>query len=149
MIRIGGQVAWSNLSDGRFKTQVQEDVAGLSFINALRPVTYHFDGAALNTFYNHETSTDHSDLEKIKFSGFIAQEVESAASEVGYDFSGVSTPVNDKDTYSLRYGEFVVPLVKAVQELSAENERLKAEVERLSALEARLGALEALLIKSE
>jgi hypothetical protein len=30
----------------------------------------------------------------------------------------VDIPDNDKDLYTLRYSEFVVPLVKAVQELS-------------------------------
>ena len=37
---------------------------------------------------------------------------------MGYDFSGVDAPKNDKDIYGLRYSEFVVPLVKAVQELN-------------------------------
>ncbi len=46
--------------------------------------------------------------------GFVAQDVETAAQSAGYDFSGVDV---DKKTglYSLRYAEFVVPLVKAVQ----------------------------------
>ena len=54
--------------------------------------------------------------EKIIYSGFIAQEVEKAAREAGYDFSGVDKPKNEKDLYGLRYADFVVPLVKAIQE---------------------------------
>ena len=54
--------------------------------------------------------------EKMIFSGFIAQEVESAAKQSGYDFSGVDAPKNENDFYGLRYGDFVVPLVKTVQE---------------------------------
>src|SRR5262249_1225742 len=54
--------------------------------------------------------------------GFIAQEVEQAAKKVNYDFSGVDAPKNDKDMYGLRYSDFVVPLVKAVQELSSQND---------------------------
>ncbi len=38
------------------------------------------------------------------------------ANELGYDFSGVDAPRNEDDHYGLRYAEFVVPLVKAVQE---------------------------------
>ena len=53
---------------------------------------------------------------KIKYTGFIAQEVEEAAKEVGFNFSGVVPPSHDKDHYSLRYAEFVVPLVKGMQE---------------------------------
>ena len=72
------------------------------------------------------------DIEKIRFSGFIAQEVESAAQNIGYDFSGVDkSSVENGGLYSLRYSEFVVPLVKAVQELIKENEELKARIERL------------------
>jgi hypothetical protein len=40
----------------------------------------------------------------------------AAAKELGYDFSGVDKPKNEKDFYGLRYAAFVVPLVKAVQE---------------------------------
>lgn len=48
-----------------------------------------------------DTSTWDSkyDVEKIKFTGFIAQEVEAAAEKIGYDFSGVDKPANDKSFY--------------------------------------------------
>ena len=60
--------------------------------------------------------------------GFIAQEVEAAAKNIGYDFSGVDAPKNEKDMYGLRYAEIVVPLVKAVQELNQKNETLEVYV---------------------
>ena len=41
------------------------------------------------------------------------------------------TTRNENDLYGLRYAEFVVPLVKSVQELSAENEALKSQNEYL------------------
>ena len=72
----------------------------------------------------------------------IAQEVEATAKKMNYDFSGVDAPKNGKDFYALRYAEFVVPLVKAVQELSNTNDSLKAEN---ASLEARLEKIEALL----
>ncbi|MBK8340195.1 MAG: tail fiber domain-containing protein [Flavobacteriales bacterium] len=46
----GGYGAWQNLSDGRFKRQVQENVPGLAFITKLRPVTYTLDARAVDTF---------------------------------------------------------------------------------------------------
>jgi hypothetical protein len=58
------------------------------------------------------------DIEKIRMTGFIAQEVDRAAQASGFDFSGVVKPANGGDLYSLRYSEFVVPLVKSVQELT-------------------------------
>ena len=59
---------------------------------------------------------------KIVRTGFIAQEVEAAANKLNYDFDGVDKPQTKDGVYGLRYGEFVVPLVKAVQELSKQND---------------------------
>jgi hypothetical protein len=53
---------------------------------------------------------------KVVYTGFVAQEVEEAAKALNYDFSGVDKPKGKEDFYGLRYGDFVVPLVKAVQE---------------------------------
>jgi trimeric autotransporter adhesin len=63
--------------------------------------------------------------------GFIAQEVEQAAKEAGYDFSGLQKPANPDELYSLRYSDFVMPLVKAVQELKEQNEVLMKRIEEL------------------
>ena len=112
--------SWSTFSDGRYKKNVQQNVPGILFIMKLKPVTYHLDAHALNNFFKTKSSPGDdvmlSAKEKIIYSGFIAQDVEKAATEAGYDFSGVDKPKNEKDIYSLRYAEFVVPLVKAVQE---------------------------------
>jgi peptidoglycan hydrolase CwlO-like protein len=40
-------------------------------------------------------------------------------------------PNNPNGLYSLAYSEFVVPLVKAVQELNSQNQELKQEMEQL------------------
>ena len=48
---IGGQVAWTTFSDGRYKRNVEEDVPGLEFITKLRPVTYTSDISGLNNHY--------------------------------------------------------------------------------------------------
>ena len=132
---IGGFQNWSNISDGRYKKDVQETVMGLEFINKLRPVVYHLDISGLSTFFKYtDSNIDKGALaekEKILYSGFIAQEVQAAAEEVNYNFSGVDAPKNENDLYGLRYAEFVVPLVKSVQELSAQNEELKSQNENL------------------
>jgi len=120
---IGGRVAWSVLSDGRFKTNVKEDVAGLEFITKLRPVSYYVDNAAINRFMG-VTDAGTADMSSARKAdreqGFIAQEVEALVKKSGYVFSGVQAPQNEKDHYSIRYSDFVVPLVKAVQELAAQ-----------------------------
>jgi hypothetical protein len=117
------------ISDGRYKKNIKESVAGLDFINKLRPVTYNLDVTGLNKALNADEklfsqSMIDSKQQKI-YTGFIAQEVEKAANDIGYDFSGVKKPQNDKSFYALSYADFVVPLVKAVQQLSAQNDSLK------------------------
>jgi len=124
---IGGQVGWSNFSDARIKQNVKQDVPGLAFINALRPVTYNYDVKKEDELLGRRDDIDVEgkyDIEKIKFTGFIAQEVEAAAAQAGYDFSGIDKTGN---LLSLRYAEFVVPIVKSVQELAIQNEELKSK----------------------
>src|SRR6185436_12839060 len=138
---IEGTVGYT-VSDGRFKTNITDDVKGLEFINKLHPVVYNFEAKKFDEFLhknnleNYEKNSagiDYSEAEHIRYSGFIAQEVEKAAKETGYNFNGVHVPKNDDDNYSLAYSEFVVPLVKSVQELNEElktrNEELKSEIE--------------------
>jgi len=72
--------------------------------------------------------------EQIVYTGFAAQDVEKAAKSLNYDFSGVDAAKNNKDLYGLRYAEFVVPLVKAVQELSQQNDSLKNELNELRSM---------------
>ena len=143
---IGGYQNWSNLSDGRFKTNVQENIPGLEFINALRPVSYKLDIQKLNAFSGREIESKLNDLDakaeaEIR-TGFIAQEVLKSSEALNYQFSGIYKPQHDQDHYSLRYAEFVVPLVKAVQELSEENEKLRAELHKFKTLERRILELE-------
>lgn len=133
---IGGFANFTNVSDGRFKNDVKEEVPGMEFINKLRPVTYHLNVKAINNFLKVENA-DASSVEarsKELQSGFIAQEVEAAAKEVGYNFSGVDAPKSSDDFYGLRYAEFVVPMVKGMQELSKENQELKNRLEKLESL---------------
>jgi len=157
---IGGPEWWSNTSDGRFKKNVKENVPGIDFIVKLRPVTYNFDQEALNDFFgvpdsmrNREVSAQ--DYEIIR-SGFIAQEVEQAAIECGYDFNGVDKPGNENDVYNLRYAGFVVPLVKATQEqqeiiesqgakIEAQEEEIEAQDERIDALEKQIEEMQIIL----
>jgi hypothetical protein len=160
---IGGEVGWTTLSDGRFKENVKEDVPGLAFITQLRPVSYQINHESVNDFTGLNTGKLEQSGENTAFAsdyrteqlsatttGFIAQEVDAAAKNIGFDFSGVDAPDNENDMYGLRYAEFVVPLVKAVQELNLkisqlenmkmENEEMKKQnaelLERIEKLEA-------------
>jgi hypothetical protein len=134
---IGGQVGWSTLSDGRFKKDVKEDVAGLEFIRQLRPVSYVIDHDAQEKLLGVPDSV--KVLQKqarqpdIRQSGFIAQEVEQVVKAAGYAFNGVDAPQEGRGHYSLRYADFVVPLIKAVQELTAQVDQQQKTIDDLIA----------------
>ncbi|MBI2280882.1 MAG: tail fiber domain-containing protein [Bacteroidetes bacterium] len=117
---IGGQVGWTTVSDERVKVNVNEDVKGLAFIMKLKPVTYNYSIEKSNLLQGKtEDISDWKgkyDIEKMRFSGFLSQEVEKAAKESDYNFSGVDKPQDSEGMWGLRYAEFTVPLVKAVQE---------------------------------
>lgn len=146
---IKGQVNFTTYSDARVKDNVAEKVVGLDFINRLRPVTYNFNVDRQNKLLGIEDQLDYKekyDLEKIEFSGFLAQEVADAAEAVGYNFSGIKSPKHDKELYGISYAEFTVPLVKAVQELSAENKALRAEIKALKNVKEEQVALKKELV---
>ena len=165
---IGGEVGWTSYSDERIKDNIQENVPGLDFIKALRPVTYHFSVSKQNKLLgiksidvnkmmsdlkniklpglkgmqvppvnipnmkiNDIANEKNHEIEKVQFTGFLAQDVEKAANNIGYDFSGID---KSGKIMGLRYSDFVVPLVKAVQELSKQNEDLQKQIEELKTL---------------
>ena len=141
---IRGQVNFSTYSDGRIKKNIQANVPGLSFINLLKPVTYNLDIHKQNEIiYKNKKDGNLDwdskyDIEKIVQTGFIAQEVDAAAKSINFDFNGVQAPKSDDDLYSLSYAEFVVPLVKAIQEqqtiivdIKARNLELQKEIKAL------------------
>lgn len=170
---IGGQVSWTSFSDGRYKKNLSEEVPGLSFITKLRPLTYTLDVEGIDDKVKRskpqasgksldegakELSTVQPSAEqrkanyekaKVKYTGFVAQEVEEAARKLNYDFSGVDAPKDKDGFYGLRYAEFVIPLVKSVQELNAENKELKEVNSKLQEQMNRLEDLVTRLINSQ
>jgi len=156
---IGGYANWSNISDGRVKKNVKENVPGLAFINKLKPVTYTLDLDAAEKIMQLPSAKDkegkqltqqgsqiamnaRTAKQQVVYTGFVAQDVEKAAKELNYDFSGVDAAKSDKDLYALRYSDFVVPLVKAVQELNKINDK-KDEI--INDLKTRLQKLEGMM----
>jgi dynactin complex subunit len=155
--RIETQVGLTVVSDGRYKYNVKEEVKGLDFIKKLRPVIYQYDTEKMDrewmktefdtmAKHNPQLLKDYQKASQIRYSGFIAQEVEQAAQSINYQFSGISKPENTDGHYGLDYASFVVPIVKAVQELANENTILKKQIHQLEnknkTIELRLQKLE-------
>ena len=159
-VKAGGTI--TIVSDGRFKKNIKENVPGLDFINLLKPVTYNYDIHGLNKFIGvpedqkrngtQDVEKAMANKEKIQYTGFVAQDVEKAANKINYDFSGIYKPQNDKDPYGLGYSDFIPSLVKAVQELSKQNDSLRSannnQQKQMDALTERMNKLETTLAAS-
>jgi hypothetical protein len=106
--QIGGQVGWSNLSDLRSKTNVVPLDLGLDFVMALRPVSFTM-----------KQGNGRTDME------FIAQDVERP---LGHDHNVLGIGGDSARTLSLRYTDFIAPMVKAMQEQEAKIESQEATI---------------------
>ena len=134
---------WTHTSDERMKKDIQTNTdCGLDFINDLRTVTYKWKAPSEHpeefVSYNaDETEAAHTE----KMYGFIAQEVKAAMDTHNItDFAGWHSIESQGGQQGISYEMFVMPLVKAVQELSAKVDALETEN---TAIKARLDALEA------
>ena len=129
----------SSLSDRRDKTNITDlpESAGLGIINALRPVTFNWDR---REWYDNNTpdgSKVMPDWRRWKANsglkyGFIAQEVQ--ATIAGEKCMADSMIITDENLDRLEFApqHLLTNAIKAIQQLSTENEALKI---RLTALE--------------
>jgi hypothetical protein len=144
-------------SDQRLKTEIATATLGLAFINKLRPVSYKLIAGENKTIRQAYLDKDGVEIpegvavpkdatagriitEVIPGTrthwGLIAQEVKAALEAVGNtDFAGWTLADKDDATsqQSLRYEEFISPMIKAMQELSATVNELKAKIAVLEA----------------
>lgn len=132
-------------SDERDKLDINDSPLGLDFINALRPVSYRWKVGEKKAIIDQEgkpiLDADGNKTYEIregvrKHYGLISQEVKQALDDSGVDdFAGwVQDDLSDPDSHqSISYEQFIAPLIKSVQELSAEVQTLKAKVAELEA----------------
>ena len=101
------------------------------------------------------TEPDGTKAGKRCHNGFLAQQVERAAKDMGFDFAGVKYFAHNKDEegvpegddlYALQYEQLIAPIVGAIQQLSIKNDALEKRNENLeqqnNKLEQRLLNLE-------
>jgi len=120
-------------SDERMKENIVETQLGLDFINSLSPVSYKWkdtdEYSEMRTVPATDGEPEHEEVantfEAVQYTrthhGLIAQQVNQAVTDAGLtdtDFAGY-TYDQERDQHGLRYQEFISPLIKAVQELTA------------------------------
>ena len=144
---------WSRSSDVRLKKNITDQKLGLDFINDLRTVKYNWKASheldSTDSQLSHLYKEDEADNEmntEATMHNFIAQEVKAALDTAGVsDFSGWSEDEHGVQQVSREM--FVIPLVKAVQELSAKVTALETEnttqATQIADLITRVTALEA------
>ena len=120
-------------SDNRVKNNIEDSPLGLDFINKLRPVSFKYNlgkSLAIRNENNEIISVEECPGIRTHY-GFIAQEVKLALDEItnnsSTDFAAwkmddVSDPESQQ---ALDYIEFIAPMTKAIQELSARLDALE------------------------
>ena len=122
-------------SDERYKENIQDSTAGLSFINDLRPVTYQWKKEK-DVPIDHPAYVEGSET-RVMLSqgetnhGFIAQEVKTAIDnhpelKDGFDMWSEEEIEGGGGRQRIAPAALIPMLVKAIQELSAEIETLKS-----------------------
>jgi trimeric autotransporter adhesin len=125
--------SWTQSSDERLKTNIKNDVLGLEFICKLKPRTYTWkpSNEVPEELTGHYKENNEKDT-NVVMNGFIAQEVKEALDFVGSPtFSGWS--IEPDGTQAVSREMFVLPLVKAIQELKTIVDAQAAEIAELKA----------------
>jgi trimeric autotransporter adhesin len=124
---VGGYGLWVNYSDRRLKENiVYKNDLGLNFILKLKTVSYNYK----------------SDVNKHRRDGLIAQDVQTALNDLHIDFSGLVIDDDSMKTMNLSYGDFVIPLINALQE---QQKHIESQDEKIAKLEK---LVESMLAKS-
>jgi len=111
---------WTRSSDERMKKDITTENLGLSFIDRLRPVTYKWRKPSEypTDFIYYNADDEYSKNTAATQYGIIAQEVKAAMdAESNTTFNGYT--LSNDGTHAISEAQFVFPLIKAVQELSA------------------------------
>ena len=133
-------------SDCRSKCKIKDLPYGLNFINLLRPVSYKWKPQAdkLDSKGNLVCEGEKNHTHQRTNFGLLGQQVKETLTKLGLnynDFAGYQDKEEEhgqsgwkpsyqeeNKTISLAYDDFIAPLIKSVQELSAEVDSLKAQL---------------------
>ncbi len=120
---IGGSIALSNRNE---KKEIQDTDLGLSFVQALKPRKYKvLDGTRPHYgLVAQEVKETMDDLKISDFAGYITGKERPPMSDEDKEKQANGEEVDmtkypEVEYFGLRYHEFISPLIKAIQELSA------------------------------
>jgi hypothetical protein len=123
----------TSLSDARDKKNISELSLGLDFITKLHPRQFNWDK---REWYDDNIS-DGSKMKEEPTAGFIAQELDSAQTTAGAEWLNLVLKDNP-DKWEATPGNLLPIVVKAVQELKAENDELKGKLAKFEEMQSVL-----------
>lgn len=129
-----------NRSDARDKADVKDCELGLEFINNIKPRQYRWD---YREDYYEEIEDENGEIirqfiekdgskKRVRFhNGVIAQEIKQVMDDMNIDFAGYQdhSIAGGLDKLTIGYEEFIAPLIKAIQELSAKVDALETLIQ--------------------
>ena len=122
------QCRWSNVSDCRDKTCIQDldSKLGLTFLRKLNPVFFNWDDRENYVQKcGYEYGQKDGTLASSKKSyGFEAQQIKQVLEELNVEFEALGHD-QEKDAYRVTYEEMIAPLIKGVQETLTRLETLE------------------------
>lgn len=116
------------LSDFRDKTDINNVQIGLSFVEKLRPVTFKWDKRE----WYADGSRDGSKKDDTTQIGFIAQELKELQESENATYLKLVYESNPEKLEATP-GNLLIPLIKAVQELSEKVKQQQVEIDELKA----------------
>ena len=129
-----GSTTWSTVSDERYKKDIVDSTAGLSFINDLKPRTFKYKtlGELPNTFSAYKADSTEVFKNTNTNHGFIAQEVKEAIDAHSEIKDGFKLWDDRADgSQEVAEAALIPILVKSIQELSAKNDALETRITTL------------------
>ncbi|WP_413512301.1 tail fiber domain-containing protein [Myroides odoratus] len=116
VVSIYGQVPFSAINDKRSLENISLLPVGLDLVTKLKPMQY----------------TRIGDSTQKKEWGIVAQDLQQTLTDLDLTHTGIIQSDNTQEqVLILRYTDLIAPMIKAIQELSQENQELKARLDRL------------------
>ena len=133
--------AGQSWSDKRMKENVKDIGLGLDFINKINPIQYtkkqpkDYEDSLKSKIYPKGSKRTVRTIEEVELNrirpGFIAQDVLEVLEELNFSSNNSIVQIDEKTTqHSMDYSGIIIPLVKAVQELSSKVEELEAKLSK-------------------
>lgn len=137
----------TSLSDMRDKKNIQDLSLGLDFLMTVKPRQFNWDKRE----WYEGSNADGSKMKDVPTAGFIAQELDEAQTTADAEWLSLVLKTNP-ERIEASYNNLLPVMVKAIQELKAENDELKkqnevlaSEVNSMKTTSERLAKLERMM----